>query len=382
MNRCIALFLICCGSSLARAEEGDALALRVWPHGVVSIETHWGLRLIVNPHNWAKPQQDPAADRVVALSSSWNHVLSRPPNAAAPTWQANEDLAENDPHRLVVQSLGTEAVSILADGVCVVVARPKATLTSVGSLPAVDVLALVEAPSSAGKRTQAASLVQSLRSPLIVCSGKEATVDKLRPFQEASAAEEKILQRQHNTLALSASKTQADRPQIVVLAESPWKMPAELSEPFVAMEKACHESQQVFARLSPQQLNFQPANGTHTPRWNSEHMMGRQLLFFSQIYHQLDPTIPVMDLNPQQMPPDYVAAHPAWDGAEEARQMQRVSEFCRRFAYLLDGHELDQQAPGSRWPTLRALLLQMQRHYAEHTANTIKKFDLPNWPAS
>ncbi|MFG0254923.1 MAG: DinB family protein, partial [Rhodopirellula sp. JB053] len=108
--------------------------------------------------------------------------------------------------------------------------------------------------------------------------------------------------------------------------------------------------------------------------------MGRQLLFFSQIYHAIDPAVTVMDLNPKQMPEDYEFAHADWDGVEEARQMQRVSDFCRRFAYLLDGIELTEKAPGSRWPSLRALLVQMQKHYGEHTANTQKKFALPGWP--
>lgn len=83
----------------------------------------------------------------------------------------------------------------------------------------------------------------------------------------------------------------------------------------------------------------------------------------------------------KQMPPDYSAAHPDWDGAEEARQMKRVSEFTRRFAYLLHDAKLQAKAPGSRW-TLVGLLRQMERHYDEHTANTIKKFELPDWPGA
>ena len=88
--------------------------------------------------------------------------------------------------------------------------------------------------------------------------------------------------------------------------------------------------------------------------------MGRQLLFFSQIYHAQDRRIPVIDLNPRQMPPDYRFAHPDWDGREEARQMQRVSSFTRRFAYLLADLDVDKKAPASSWPTLRALFNQME----------------------
>jgi hypothetical protein len=145
------------------------------------------------------------------------------------------------------------------------------------------------------------------------------------------------------------------------------------------MERACRDSQEVFAPLSVAQMNFQPANGTHTPRWNAEHMMGRQFLFFSQIYAAIDPTFSAIDLNPAQMPTDYKPAHPDWTGAEEARQMERVSQYVRRFAYLLDGIELDESAPGSRW-TLRRLLRQMEAHFDEHTANVQKKFELADWP--
>ena len=59
---------------------------------------------------------------------------------------------------------------------------------------------------------------------------------------------------------------------------------------------------------------------------------------------------------------------------------RRVLSFTRRFAYLLKDLDLDKKAPGSFW-TPRKLLLQMERHYGEHTANVQKKFKLPDWPA-
>ena len=135
----------------------------------------------------------------------------------------------------------------------------------------------------------------------------------------------------------------------------------------------------VFVQLSVNQMNHRPSNGTHTPRWNAEHMMGRELGFFSKIYSGIDPATLAIDLNPKQMPPDYVAAHPDWDGKEEARQMQRVTAFTRRFAYLLDGIDLEAKPSGSWW-TVRGLLEQMQRHYGEHTAHVKEKFELSDWP--
>ena len=164
------------------------------------------------------------------------------------------------------------------------------------------------------------------------------------------------------------------------ILEAPLPVPSHLQELFDRMEAANRRSQDVFRPLSVQQMNHRPSDGSHTPRWNAEHMAGRQLLFFSQIYHALDPSIPVVDWNPEQMPPDYVARHPDWSGADEARSMQRVDDFCRRYAYLLQVVQLDQKPPATNWPSLRALLLQMEKHYDEHTANVKKKFSLPDWP--
>ena len=90
--------------------------------------------------------------------------------------------------------------------------------------------------------------------------------------------------------------------------------------------------------------------------------------------------IPVMDLNPRQMPKDYTFAHSDWTGAEEAAQMMRVEAFTRRFAYMLDGMDLDKKAKGSKFWRPRGLLEQMERHYNQHSANVVKKMDLEGWP--
>jgi len=163
------------------------------------------------------------------------------------------------------------------------------------------------------------------------------------------------------------------------LLDSP-PVPEHLRDLFDRMEAANRRSQDVFRQLSAEQMNFQPSDGTHTPRWNAEHMAGSQLLFFSQIYHALDSRIPVVDRNPKQMPEDYQALHPGRSGKEEARALQRVDDFCRRHAYLLKDIQLDEKPPATFWPSLEALLLQMEKHYDEHTANVKKKFQLPDWP--
>ena len=194
-------------------------------------------------------------------------------------------------------------------------------------------------------------------------------------------AETKVEHLKHNTVAFSRSTAKrAKQPKLVSLDDTPYELPEALSKLFARKEKSQTASADFFKELTIEQMNFEPPNGTHTPRWNTEHMMGRELLFFSQIYHALDPSIPVMDLNPKQMPKDYKFAHADWTGAEEARQTKRVQDFTRRFAYLLDGVDLRKKAPGSRFWSVRSLSLQMERHYNEHTSNVRKKMELKEWP--
>ncbi len=188
------------------------------------------------------------------------------------------------------------------------------------------------------------------------------------------------LSQQTRSLAQSISAPPDSQADAAFLIAAPRPVPEHLREMFDRMETANRRSQDVFRQLSVEQMNFKPSNGTHTPRWNAEHMSGRQLLFFSQIFHALDSSIPIFDWNPQQMPVDYQARHPSWSGADEARAMQRVDDFCRRYAYLLEGIQLSDEPPATSWPSLKALLLQMENHYDEHTENVEKKFELPEWP--
>jgi|GEM_PF-2499005 len=189
-----------------------------------------------------------------------------------------------------------------------------------------------------------------------------------------------FLSQQTRTLAQSISVAFDSQVDVALMIADPRPVPEHLRKMFDRMEAANRLSQDVFRQLSVEQMNFNSSNGTHTPRWNAEHMSGRQLLFFSQIYHALDPNIPIFDWNPKQMPMDYEARHPTWSGADEARAMQRVDDFSRRYAYLLNDIQLNDEPPATFWPSFKALLLQMEEHYAEHTANVKKKFELPDWP--
>ncbi|MCM2373737.1 DinB family protein [Aporhodopirellula aestuarii] len=356
------------------AAEGDPIAVRSWPGGVVSIETQWGLGLAVKPSTSDELVVPDDVGQILAVGGDrLNHVLSRLPNQADVQWSPVGEASKWDPNAIEVRTIDDHTIRIDVDGVRVIVVSGDGTGTFMATKADkqnVDVLVLSNI---------AVGQLASDRIKILVRSWRPQFVLPLAiPADETDASKRAAA----NTFAVSASEAPNREPKTVLISQTPWEMPDELAVLFGKMEQACSESQQVFAELSVEQLNFKPANGTHTPRWNVEHMMGRQLQFFSQIYHAIDSSIPVMNLNPKQMPADYQFAHPDWDGAEEARQMQRASEFCRRFAYLLDGMSVNDKAPGSRWPSLRALLVQMQKHYHEHTENTVKKFELPGWPKS
>ncbi|TWU13342.1 hypothetical protein CA54_21770 [Symmachiella macrocystis] len=376
-------------SATLRAADGDPLAIRNWPGDMVSLESHWGFHVVINPDGNALKQLPRAPDQSVSTSETIDHYLTRKPNAAKAAWVPSAAFTETDPNAIHIKTLpakGDSANPLLleVDGTRLAfipdecLAAPADVL--VNDMKSVDLLVLSTADPSRLTDPRVIALVKSIAPRLVLLSNIDAGQrESAETFRKAIGAEEEVMRTDHNTLAVSQSRSPEYQTQVVVLDDSPWLMPDELATLFAGMEKSNRNSQKVFAKLSPLQLNFRPGNGTHTPRWNTEHMMGRQLLFFSQIYHAQKPAIPVMDLNPKQMPPDYMAAHSDWDGGEEARQTQRVSDFTQRFAYLLDGLNLDQKAPGSRW-TPRRLLKQMESHYNEHTANTIKKFDLPDWP--
>ncbi|WDQ14691.1 DinB family protein [Rhodopirellula sp. P2] len=366
------------------AAEGDPIAVRLWPGGTVTVEAHWGLSVAVQnapaspagstPASDSDTNAIPPTDATVGLGQAGTYLLRRPANQAKPTWQSvaisdtqTSDVSET-PNDIRVNLLGTKAVHLQLDGVHLIVAGPDCDAQTLESIEHID------------------AVIGSDLQRFAAEDGKSLPTTVRNWISESATAPDsaKVRSQNHNTVAISSLSPESQTKSPAVwwnVSPQPWVMPEAMDKMFVAMEKSCSESQAVFSALTAEQMNFQPANGTHTPRWNVEHMMGRQLQFFSQMYHTADAAIPVMDLNPAQMPPDYRFANPNWSGAEEARQMQRVSEFSRRFAYLLDGYGTDDKVPGSRWPTLGALLKQMERHYSEHTANTQKKFQLPGWPS-
>lgn len=388
--------LFCQCSAISHAVEGDPVAIRRWPQGTITIESHWDLQLAILDMADATTEFERRPDQVIDLNQTIDSVLQRLPNQEKASWLSAAQAEKSDVNAIVVGSsdiAGSQrkCVRVTMDGVRILVVPQEAYSQDWEAQKTQPVDVLILNFETVKQLPDAVAMVTALDPRVVLLNSRSndpslSSDADIEGFCESIGSRSKLQSVNHNTLAVSqaaeasAGEVSSSGRQVVMLSTSQWQMPEELGDLFMAMEKACSDSQEVFAKLSVTQMNFKPSNGTHTPRWNTEHMMGRQLLFFSQIYHAQDPVIPVFDLNPKQMPPDYTFAHPNWDGREEARQMQRVSRFTRRFVYLLADLDIDQRAPGSSWPTLRALLAQMHRHYSEHTENTVKKFELPDWP--
>jgi hypothetical protein len=385
------IFLLFVLPEPANANDGDPVAIRYWPGGCSSIESMWNFHVAIgvdarNRAAFPRLADVEFVDDFWAASGSDSLVLDRRPNEPSAMLKPSSECP--NPSRNAIRfsriALKNEAthkalfVNVLfVDGVTIL----DSNKNSVG-----DLLAVLKEVKDLPKEIQTIDAflfddtiadpasfetLRGILKPRVMVLRSAVKFDKV-----GDALVEAI---GHNTLSVSRSEPTSTS-KWVKLSENPWSMDAALGDLFDKKEAACKSSRAVFKELSVNQLNFRPSNGTHTPRWNTEHMMGRELLFFSQIYHAVDSSIPILDLNPKQMPPDYRPAHEDWTGLEESMQMERVESFTRRFAYLLNGMDLNKTAKGSAFWTPKALLKQMEAHYKEHTANVVKKKELPDWP--
>lgn len=381
-------------SGMATANDGEPVAVIRLPDGGIAIESMWNLSVTIDAkpdsaddssqtgtvstdgvdifrqENSVDQTQDPDSKppkrfRVsLAMNDSLDMLLDRPANTPNPTWRSPRESNSVSPNSVHVQC-HDNIITVTVDAVKIAhIAKNVISDKAKQMLKNCDVM-VYDGPTSGAAGMVALAESNAVKTLILKSVHDKSAVRSIN----------------NNTLIVCASKEPASTTtQTIALLPTKLELHNELEDLFQRKERACQASQKVFAGLSTAQMNFRPSNGSHTPRWNTEHMMGRELLFFSQIYHAIDSQIPVMDLNPKQMPPDYLANHADWTGAEEAKQMERVSAFTRRFAYLLNGLPLDKKPRGSGW-TPKRLFLQMERHYGEHTANVKKKFELPDWPA-
>ena len=415
------------------ADPGKPVAVRFWGQGLVTIETYWNLRIAIDPYALRIGYDDPGieADLVLVTHEHFDHnnvrlvrgathvvralddtgaartvdvVLDRMPNQDDAQLSSAEATAVRSAHAVGVRSLAAfhDAVAgrdrgevgmvlVEVDGVrilhCGDLGQPLLTPSQLAAIGNLDVLLIPVGGVYTIDGPEAARITEQVRPRIVVpihyrTANLTLPLEPVEGFLDALPDRYRRVPAPGNTLAVTAGVGPTDeRPYVVVLKTRPWPMPDELATLFEAKESAAAASAAVFDALSTAQMNHRPGNGTHTPRWNAEHMMGAELEFFTAIYHGVEPSLAALKLRPEQMPDAYTAAHPDWTGGEEARQIERVQRLTRRFAYLLADLPLDEKPPGSWW-TLRGLLEQMQRHYLEHTANVTRKFELPDWPAA
>lgn len=416
-------------ATAASADPGRPVAVRFWGQGLVTIETYWNLRIAVDPYALQIGYDDPKikADLVLVTHEHFDHnnvslvggapivergldadgrfrpldvVLDRPPNEPAPRLRPttadpypartvrirsiesyHDDVAGEQRGRNAMFLIEVNGTRILH---CGDLGQARLTPRQLQAIGPIDVLLIPVGGVYTINGRDAAEITAQLGPRMVVPIHYKTALLTIElqtadSFLAALGPDYRQVLPVGNTLAVSAADGATAEPAVVLLKTRPWQMGPELAALYETKEQAAAAAQEVFAPLSVGQMNHRPGDGTHTPRWNAEHMMGRELGYFTTIFSTVDPQVAVIDLNPQQMPPDYKAAHPDWTGAEEARQIERVQRLSRRFAYLLDGMDLDATPADGTW-TLRALLEQMQRHYQQHTANVKKKFQLPDWP--
>lgn len=386
---CLALFSFCSVEAL-RAQTGELVAVFVEPGGC-AIETIGGYRIAVGSANDSKIEISELSD-LKTHKFQPAHVLNYDPEKQNNHWTLNRQpnqLKSQCKPGLTAQHLDLNRLLIYQrvfgdkDHPSTWIETDGVTVADLGTNKIADVLKtntmtcdVVIATGCPDANNDSLKLLNAqVKARFILLAAGNDAVDDDNATKIAD----------RNFIAVPArDKKNAgkDAPKWIKISNQPWKLDdAELSGLFEKKEASSANSRAVFASLSVDQMNFVPGNGSHTPRWNTEHMMGRELLFFSQIYHSIDPEIPVMNLNPKQMPKDYVAAHSDWSGEEEARLTLQVEAFSRRFAYFLKDLPLDEKTKGSRMWSPRGLLKQMERHYKQHTDNAKKKMELENWPA-
>ena len=443
-QRCTCFVVLACGflsPTLAAAAPpseatGLPVAVRWWGQACVSIETMWGLTLVIDPHpageRMGLPQLDLTADLVLVThehfdhnnvkaikgkpavlrgltpQADWadiDHVLDRPPNETKPSLTPAGSPRPRSDHAAHVRTIevfhddqsgtkrgkntlfliDTNGLRFLHCGDLGHVL----TNEQVKAIGPIDVLLIPVGGTYTIDAKAAMRVAKQLEPrrwvwPIHYNTGTgKLPLAKIAPFlAEAQAAGWPVRKIKGNTAALTAAtqgKPPVGPPTVIVSDFKPRVLGDESARAFAAGKADRQGFIDALGKVTAKQLDHKPSNGTHTIRWNFEHTIGRELLFFSRIYHALDDQIPVLDWNPAQMPPDYRPRKPSWDTDEMVREVQRVGAFTERFNYLLADVPVDQKIKNTRF-SIRSLTRLMIGHYRGHAAKAVEKFKLPDWP--
>jgi len=381
------------GASITRsAEPGLPVGVRWWGEETVSVESAWNLRVSISATTEnareadlsvivGKLPTDLGHSVVTAVGADLDVSLDRPVNSADVSIEATES-ATVSPNTVRVRSFEGDALWVLVqcDGVSILYTNDEGAQSVPGEvtseIDAIDVLVLPIGVENPGALISAASARKVV--PIGFRSPKSRDFKAFEERIDSAASRRDAV---GNTTAVS-TEIPSGSAGLDVLKARPWRARGKLVSLLKSIDRKNRKSQETFAPLSANQMNHKPANGTHAPRWNVEHMAGTELAFFTSVYSNVSADIPVVQRFPAQQPPDYVPANPEYDGAEEARQMERILALRNRFAYLLDGLDLETLPRGAPRFTgsLEGMCERVGDHYDEHTAHVHKKFKLDDWP--
>ena len=286
------------------ADDGQPVAIRHWKGNAFTVETMWGFQvgLGVDESNLTDLPRKPDLN-LSDIEPGKHKTLERLPNEAKLSVLKEDaanvhEIAKNDGNALVMfRSENEKPTWVHVDGLKIVYLNdmPAAVfekhLENTLDTPAFvnhgfeELVVIATGDQYTEKEVQ--MIAGTYKPRLLVVNSKIKQV--------GDVAVEAIT---HNTVAVSHVERDKPRTRIVSLGTQPYEMSEELADLFANKEAACEKSRSVFAKLSVDQMNFKPANGTHTPRWNTEHMMGRELGFFSKIYHAIDPEVPCHEPEP------------------------------------------------------------------------------------
>jgi len=420
-------------------EEDGAVpvAVRWWGQACVSIETFWGFTIVIDPYpasdRMGYPKLDLSADLVLIThehfdhtglesiqgkpvvlhgltqDGNWaeiDHYLDRPPNQPQVKLLARAQAATPSPHAVHVKGIRTfhDADSgakrgrntmflIETDGLRILHCGDLGhllTAEQVSAIGPIDLLLIPVGGTYTVDASGALAVVKQLKPRQWIWPIHFKTAASKSPLAALDAfltparqAGMNIREIKGNALAVThrpaGRDTEAAKPKVVVSDFKPVRPSPAVVQALEAMRPERQALINALSKVSKTQLDHKPSDGTHTVRWNFEHTTGTEIGFFSQVYHALDPEIPLVNRRPAQMPPAFKPRHPEWDTAEMVRQVQRVAAFTERFSYLLADTPADMKVEGTRF-SVQSLSDLMVGHYRNHTTKAVRKFELPDWP--
>ncbi|MBN1490358.1 MAG: MBL fold metallo-hydrolase [Phycisphaerae bacterium] len=414
------------------AKDGPLpLAIRWWGQSCISIETFWGFTIVIDPFppderlgypgpnlaaelvliSDARPSRS-AADTVrgepVILrghgeAAAVDHILDRAPNQPEATVRPSSEVGKPSLHAVRVRGIPVSTSGpephlgmmflLEVDGVrilhCDGLGQPL-TEEQIDAIGPIDVLLLPVGEAGGLGAADAAGVVRKLKPTRLVwplrciADGGDSTMDPIDAFvRETRRANLLVRQVKGNTVAITrlpaGRRPPVGSPAVILAERRPIHPEPDVERALLGARKDRQTMIDDLGGISDAQLDHRPSDGTHTIRWNFEHTTARELGFFSQIYHAIDPEIPVINWNPAQMPPDFVPWHPDWGTQEMVRHVRRIEGFTERFSYLLADAPPTMRIENTHF-SIKYLTALIVGHYQNHTGKAVHKFTLPDWP--